>query len=72
MTFNREGADLGRIAERPGVMSGAPCFAGTRVTVAGVLTWFDAGEPDSVILAAYPSLVLRDLDAARDYVEAAA
>jgi uncharacterized protein (DUF433 family) len=57
--------DARRIVTNENVMSGAPCFAGTRIPVASVVALFDYGYADSRVRWAYPTLTLADIGQAR-------
>ena len=46
-------------------MSGAPCFAGTRIPVASVIALFDYGCSDARVQDAYPDLTAADVEQAR-------
>ena len=54
---------LKRITLDPAIMTGNPCIRGMRVTVANVLRLLAAGHSRERILAAYPYLEPRDIDA---------
>ena len=41
----------------PEIMSGAPCFAGTRVPVRGLLDYIEGGETLDKILEQYPTVL---------------
>jgi uncharacterized protein (DUF433 family) len=56
-----------RVSIDPGVMSGKPCVAGTRVPVELVLRYLAAGEPESEILSAFPGLTAEDIRACIDF-----
>jgi uncharacterized protein (DUF433 family) len=58
------------ILEDPEVLSGAPCFAGTRVPVANVLATYESGIPLEELQAAYPFLTERLLVDAEIYMKA--
>jgi uncharacterized protein (DUF433 family) len=58
------------ILEDPEVLSGAPCFAGTRVPVANVLAAYESGIPLEELQAAYPFLTERLLVDAEIYMKA--
>lgn len=40
----------------PGIMSGAPCFAGTRVPVRNLLDYLEAGESLGAFLEQFPTV----------------
>ncbi len=44
------------ITVTPGVRSGKPCVAGTRITVQDVLEYLASGMSDAQVLADFPSL----------------
>ncbi|WP_291980628.1 DUF433 domain-containing protein [Luteitalea sp.] len=44
------------ITVTPGVRSGKPCLAGTRITVQDVLEYLASGMTEAQILADFPSL----------------
>ena len=58
---------LERIAVDPEVMVGKPVIRGTRVPVALILKMLGQGIPSEDILAEYPQLETRDIDAAIAY-----
>lgn len=51
----------------PDIMSGEPCFAGTRIPVQVVLDNLKAGASEEVIMTAYPSLPKGSVTAARKW-----
>lgn len=51
----------------PEVMSGEPCFAGTRVPIDNVLASLDKGIPKKRIVESYPFLTDAHIDSARIY-----
>lgn len=61
----RDVAQAGRIERRRGVLGSKPVFAGTRIPVASVVAFLDAGRSVEDVLAAYPQLRREDVDAAR-------
>lgn len=48
----------------PGVRSGKPCIAGTRITVYDILEYLAGGMTEQEILADFPSLKLEHIRAA--------
>ena len=54
------------IDARPGVRSGKPCFAGTRITVADVLAYLTSGMNPSEVLRDFPELNHANIRAALD------
>lgn len=52
------------------VRGGAPCFKGTRIPVHDVAEMIANGDESSTILAAYPSLTQKQIEAAMVYSEA--
>ena len=56
-----------RITMDPAVMGGKPCIRGLRVTVGTLLGLMATGVSRERILAAYPYLEPKDLDAALAY-----
>lgn len=61
----RDAAQAGRIERRRGVMGSKPVFAGTRIPVASVVAFLEAGRSVAEVLAAYPQLSPEDVEAAR-------
>jgi uncharacterized protein (DUF433 family) len=57
--------DARRIVTNENVMSGAPCFAGTRIPVESVIALFDYGCSDSRVRMIYPVLTAADVEQAR-------
>jgi len=58
---------LRRISIDPEVMAGKPVIRGTRVPVALILKMLGQGIPNEDVLAEYPQLEARDIDAATTY-----
>jgi len=58
------------IVEDPEILSGTPCFAGTRLPVAHVVAAIEAGATIAELQEAYPFLNERLIDDARVYVQA--
>ena len=54
----------------PEIMSGTPCFAGTRVPIQNLFDYIEGGEPLDVFLSGFPSVtreqVLAVLEMAKD------
>lgn len=61
-------SSLDRIEINPSVCGGRPVFRGTRITVAGVLEFLQAGDSVEDILENFPDLKREDIDAAWAYV----
>jgi DNA-binding transcriptional MerR regulator len=57
----------GHVTSRRGVHRSKPVFAGTRVPVATVQRYLDAGYDTAAILREYPSLTEADVEAARHH-----
>jgi uncharacterized protein (DUF433 family) len=55
------------IEVRSDVMTGKPCFAGTRIPVYLILRKLAAGENSNEILTAYPQLKAEHIRAALEY-----
>lgn len=55
---------VSRVVVLPGVRSGQPIIAGTRVTVWDILGWLGTGTPEAEILDDYPYLKHEDVVAA--------
>ena len=66
----REPAAAGRVVRRRGVHASAPIFAGTRIPVATVQRYLEAGDGTEAIIAEYPSLTPADIETARHYAAA--
>lgn len=64
------------IAVDPDIMSGTPCFAGTRVPIQHLIDYLEAGESIEDFLEGFPSVsrdqVIAFLEEAKDRVLAAA
>lgn len=54
----------------PGVRSGKPCIAGTRITVYDILEYLAGGMTEDEILADFPSLTREDIRAALSFAAA--
>lgn len=60
----------GKIVKRRGVQGGKPIFAGTRIPVATVQHYLEAGYSTEAIIEEYPTLTPADVDAAKQYAAA--
>lgn len=58
---------LARVTRIPGVRSGKPVIAGTRVTVWDILGWLAGGMSEAEILEDFPYLKKEDVQAAIVY-----
>lgn len=66
--LNLRGADeVGQVVQARFVMQNEPVFAGTRIPVAAVQRYLDAGFTAENIVREYPQLTREDVDAARTY-----
>jgi len=63
----REKAETGHVVKRRFVMQGEAVFEGTRIPVAAVQRYLEAGYGTAAILKAFPDLTEADIDAARSY-----
>lgn len=63
----RDDSNTGKIERGKFVMQNDPVFAGTRITVAAVQSYLDAGYNTAQILAEFPSLTEADVRAARQF-----
>ena len=54
----------------PGVRSGKPCIAGTRITVYDILEYLAGGMTEGEILADFPSLTREDIRAVLSFAAA--
>ncbi len=68
----RHPSQIGAIMSDSEIQSGRPVFSGTRIPVAAILGYINAGYADDEILSGYPDLVAADLDAARKWGREAA
>lgn len=59
-----------RVVIDPNICNGRPTVRGTRVTVATVLEFLGAGDTVDDLLAEYPSLTRKDVQACLRYTEA--
>jgi uncharacterized protein (DUF433 family) len=66
----RDSSSAGKVVRRRGVLGGKPIFAGTRIPVAIVKSYLDAGYGTEAIIEEYPVLTPADIEAARRYVAA--
>jgi uncharacterized protein (DUF433 family) len=55
------------IESTPGICSGRPRVAGTRIRVANIAIWTEEGMSPDEIVASYPQLTLADVHAALAY-----
>lgn len=62
---SRDANLVGKIERHKFVMGNAPVFGGTRIPVASVISFLDAGFSDDDILEEYPDLEMADIDAAK-------
>ena len=56
-----------RITLEPGKRGGKPCIRGLRITVQDVLAWLAEGRSTDDILADFPQLQAKDIQAALAY-----
>lgn len=66
----RDPGAIGKVVRRRGVLGGKPIFAGTRIPVATVQRYLQAGYGTDAIIEEYPSLTSADVEAARHYTAA--
>lgn len=64
--LNRDPASAGHTVRQRGVMGSKTVFAGTRIPVATVQRYLDAGYDAQAIIREYPSLTPADIEAARN------
>lgn len=62
---DRDPEAVGQVTSRRGVHRSKPVFAGTRIPVATVQRYLDAGYDTAAIIREYPSLTPDDVEAAR-------
>jgi DNA-binding transcriptional MerR regulator len=62
---DRDPRAVGQVTSRRGVHRSKPVFAGTRIPVATVQRYLDAGYDTAAIIREYPSLTPADVEAAR-------
>jgi uncharacterized protein (DUF433 family) len=67
---DRELGSAGKVVRRRGVLGGKPIFAGTRIPVAIIKSYLDAGYETEAIIEEYPALTPADVEAARRYAAA--
>jgi uncharacterized protein (DUF433 family) len=60
------------IKKDPEIMSGAPCFAGTRVPIQNLLDYLEGGEPLDEFLEDFPTVTREQAIAALEEMKAAA
>ena len=65
----REPSTAALIASLPGILSGEPCFVGTRGPVAMVVAYLEAGHSEADIYQDFPMLPANAIAAARDWSE---
>jgi DNA-binding transcriptional MerR regulator len=66
----RPAKDAGRVVRRRGVHGSKPIFAGTRIPVAAVQNYLQAGYEPEAIIEEYPSLTEADIEAAKRLAKA--
>jgi uncharacterized protein (DUF433 family) len=66
----RDPGTAGQVVRRRGVLGSKPIFAGTRIPVATVQRYLQAGFGTEAIIDEYPSLTAADIEAARRYAAA--
>jgi uncharacterized protein (DUF433 family) len=66
----REPDAQGKVVKRRGVQGGKPIFAGTRIPVATVQRYLQAGYSTEAIIKEYPALTPSDIAAARQHAAA--
>ena len=66
---HRSDKEIGRIERHRHVMRNAPVVAGTRITVATIQRYAEAGYSTEQILSEYPTLTERDIEAAISHRE---
>ncbi len=66
----RDPDTAGKVVRRRGVLGGKPIFAGTRIPVATVQRYLQAGYATGAIIDEYPALTPADIEAARHYIAA--
>lgn len=69
-TGERDPEAVGEVTRRRGVQRSKPVFAGTRIPVAAVQRYLDAGYDTAAIIREYPSLTPEDVETARRYASA--
>lgn len=63
----RDKSEAGQVVQQRFVMQGDPVFGGTRIPVATVLRYLEAGYDAAAIIRAFPDLTSADVEAARSY-----
>jgi uncharacterized protein (DUF433 family)/DNA-binding transcriptional MerR regulator len=63
----RDPAEIGKIGKHRYVSHNAPVFAGTRIKVATIVRFVEAGYSTAAILKEYPTLTEADIEAAKRY-----
>ncbi len=66
---HRNNLETGRIVHGKFTLQNEPVFEGTRIPVAAVKRYLDAGYSSETILSEYPGLTLADIEAARSFTE---
>jgi uncharacterized protein (DUF433 family) len=66
---HRSNLETGRIVHGKFTLQNEPVFEGTRIPVAAVKRYLDAGYAPEAILSEYPGLTLADIEAARSFTE---
>jgi DNA-binding transcriptional MerR regulator len=66
----READEAGQVVQRRGVHGNSPIFAGTRIQVATVQHYLQAGYDTAAIIEEYPSLTPADIETARQLAAA--
>jgi uncharacterized protein (DUF433 family)/DNA-binding transcriptional MerR regulator len=66
----RDPNEAGKVVSHRGVLGGKPIFAGTRIPVATVQRYLQAGYGTDAIIEEYPSLTPADIEAARHHAAA--
>lgn len=64
---HREANETGQVVKSKFTMQGEPIFQGTRIPVAAVLRYLEAGYDPSKIIEAFPDLTEADIETARAY-----
>jgi uncharacterized protein (DUF433 family) len=67
----RDAGDVGKVLRKRHLHSSEPVFAGTRIPVAAVVGYLEAGFEDAEILRRLPDLEPGDIEAARELRQAA-
>ena len=69
---NREKGQIGKVEHRKFVVHNADVIAGTRIPVAAIASFINAGYSDKAIIAEYPTLTRADIQAVRQRLKKAA